>query len=141
MTQQSAWHWVWALHPAAMSLADRLRLGLPTIVILVGSAFMGRFLDGLLVALGTYVVLFGGIPRRRHRTEVMVAAAAGLVLSVCLGIDTAGSLPWTLGGYVVVALAAFTADTALRAGPPGPYFFVLMVGVGGIIGQSGLGVS
>lgn len=141
MSGQSDWRWMWALRPAAMPLVDRLRLGLPTIVILVGSAFTGRFLEGLLIALGTYVVLFGGIPRRRHRAMVMVAAAVGLILSVCLGIVTAGSLPWTLLAYVVAALAAFTADTALRAGPPGPYFFVLMVGGGGIVGQSGMGVA
>ena len=63
------WDRLWRIGPPVMSVRDRLRLGLPTILILVGSALLGRFIDGLLIGLGTYTVLFGAIPSRPHRAH------------------------------------------------------------------------
>lgn len=123
-----------ALGPPVMSVADRLRLGLPTILVLVGFALAGRFLDGLVIGLGTYTVLFGAIPGRRHRALVMAVAGIGLVTAVCAGILAAGSLPWTLTAFLAAAVLAVVLDTAVRLGPPGPYFFLLMVGGGGVVG-------
>lgn len=130
-----------ALGPPVMSVADRLRLGLPTILVLVGFALAGRFLDGLVIGLGTYTVLFGAIPGRRHRALVMAVAGIGLVTAVCAGILAAGSLPWTLTAFLAAAVLAVVLDTAVRLGPPGPYFFLLMVGGGGVVGAAGLGVA
>ena len=75
------WDRLWRIGPPVMSVRDRLRLGLPTILILVGSALLGRFIDGLLIGLGTYTVLFGAIPSRPHRaglggTDVVAPLAA-----------------------------------------------------------------
>ncbi|WP_295624014.1 FUSC family protein [uncultured Corynebacterium sp.] len=140
-TMRSDWSRIWRLGPPVMPVADRLRLGMPTILILVVGALMGRYLDALLVGLGTYTVLFGGIPGRRHRAIVMAAGGVGLVAAVSAGVAVAGSLPWTLVAFVGASLLAVVLDSAVRLGPPGPYFFTLMVGGGGIIGIAGFTVA
>lgn len=125
-----------ALKPPVMSIADAARLAGPTIVILAGFALAGHYLLGLLIALGTYTVLFGGVADRRHRLAVMTASGAGLVVAVTAGILAAGSLAWTLVAYCATTLAAAVLDEALTLGPPGPAFFVLMVGGGLTIGAA-----
>lgn len=135
------WDRLWRIGPPVMSVRDRLRLGLATILILVGSALLGRFIDGLLIGLGTYTVLFGAIPSRPHRARVMASAGIGLIAAVGVGVAVSSSLALTLGAFVLAAFAGLALDTAMRLGPPGPYFFVLMVGGGTIIGRAGLGVT
>ena len=97
----------------------------------LGRSCAGRhYLLGLLIALGTYPGLFGGVADRRHRLAVMTAAGAGLVVAVTAGVLAAGSLVWTLVAHCAMTLAAAVADEALSLGPPGPAFFVLMVAAG-----------
>lgn len=132
---------LWGLKPPVLTLAERARLGLPTIAVLIGFAVGGHFLTGLLVGLGTYTVLFGTLPDRHYRARVMLVAGIGLLLSVCLGVAAADSLALTLVVYVTVGLAAAAVDHALPLGPPGPYFFLLMAGAGGVVGAAGMQFS
>lgn len=104
---------LWRLRPPVMSLADRARLGLPTIAVLVLAALLGHYLIGL----GTYSVLFGGIPDRRHRATVMALAGVGLVAAFSLGIAAAQSLPLTLLVFGIVTVAGVLLDRAIPLGP------------------------
>lgn len=110
---------LWALGPPVMPVRDRLRLGLPTIVILVGGALAGHLIEGLLVGLGTYTVLFGGIPARRRRALVMAGAGVGLLGAVVLGALVSDSLLLTLLAFVAVAALAVGVDSRYPLGPPG----------------------
>lgn len=137
----TTWRQVFALGPSAMPLAMRARLGLPTIALLVAPALFGHFLLGLLMGLGSYSVLFGAVPRRRHRAVVMAVTGVGLVAAVCAGVAVAGSLAASLAAYVIAAFLGVVLDEVVPLGPPGPYFFVLMVGGGGVVGQAGIGAA
>ena len=123
-----------ALRPQMMPLRDALRLVVPTVAILIGLSMVGHFLLGLLIALGTYPVLFGAAPQRRHRFQIMTSAGLGLLVCIAVGMLAAGSLAWTLIAYTVVAVISAIADEIIEFGPPGPGFFVLMVGAGSILG-------
>lgn len=48
-----------------------------------GFSTHGRFVEGMLIGLGTYTVLFGAIPSRAHRAKVMTATGLGLIAAVC----------------------------------------------------------
>ena len=102
-----------------MSVADAARLGAPTVVILAGLSLAGHYLLGLLIALGRYTVLFGGVADRRHRLAVRAGSGAGLVVTVTAGILAGRSLLSTLVAYCVTTLAA-VLDEALSLGPPVP---------------------
>ena len=128
------WTEAFALRPQMMPLRDALRLVGPTVVILVVLSLTGHFMLGLLIALGTYPVLFGAVPQRRHRLLVMTTAGAGLLLCVAVGMLAAGSLVATLLAYTVTTVLAALLDDMIGFGPPGAAFFVLMIGAGGIIG-------
>ncbi|WIM69373.1 FUSC family protein [Corynebacterium suedekumii] len=125
------------MRPPFLALSERARLGLPTVLILIIFPLAGCYFEGLLVGLGTYPVLFGAIPDREHRAKVMAAVGVGLILAMSVGILVTGNLWWTLGAFLVVAVAGVALDQALPLGPPGPYFFLLMVGGGTVVGQAG----
>ena len=136
----TTWRQVFALGPSAMPLVMRARLGLPTIALLVVPALFGHFLLGLLMGLGSYSVLFGAVPRRRHRAVVMAVTGVGLVAAVCAGVAVSGSLAASLAAYVIAAFLGVVLDEVVPLGPPGPYFFVLMLGGGTLLTGTGLGI-
>lgn len=130
------------VRPGSMPWRDNLRLVAPVFVALIGFTVAGELLDGLLVALGAYIVLFGaGQPgRRRLRTFLVVAAL--MLASITCGVAAAGSLTLTTLGYVGVAAVAVVASIVVDIGPPGPYFFPLMLGGGTLLGAgAGAGLA
>ena len=58
-----------------------------------GGAAFERPAEGLLVALGGYVVLFGNGKPARQRLTIQLFVAAGLLTSVAVGMLVAGDLP------------------------------------------------
>jgi len=95
------------------------------------------------VALGSYVVLFGGGRPVGERVRAYLISAIGLVLAVASGMVVGGSTWWTLAAYLVVSVVSVVAVLVTRLvdpGPPGPYFFVLMLGGGTLLTGTGLGI-
>lgn len=101
---------------------------------------LGRPLEGLLVALGAYIVLFGGGQPLRARLRAYTIAGLGLLGSVALGMAAGGSALLTWLAYLGSAVLAVLVTRRVDPGPPGPYFFVLMVGGGTLLGGVGLGI-
>ncbi|WOC12436.1 hypothetical protein MP11Mi_15220 [Gordonia sp. MP11Mi] len=103
--------------------------------------------QSLLAALGVFAVLYG--ERRPYLLRWKVILTAGVLLA---GAATAfGALGSAVGPDasvlpalgIVLALCACTAvavfvTNALRLGPPGPYFFLLVAGVAQLVGQHGV---
>ncbi|GAA4889337.1 hypothetical protein GCM10025789_02160 [Tessaracoccus lubricantis] len=101
---------------------------------------LGQPLQGLLVALGGYIVLFGGGRPLRPRLRAYALAAVGLLTAVAVGMVVAGSSLLILAGYLATAFVAVFLKRWLDPGPPGAYFFVLMMGAGTLLSGSGIGV-
>nr|WP_221247046.1 FUSC family protein [Gordonia humi] len=106
--------------------------------------------DSLLAALGVFAALYGeGRPYRFRWKAVLTAGSLLLAAAALFGlwgsaIGPLASIPQMIG--VVAGLTVFTAVTvfvtsALRLGPPGPYFFVLVSGIGGLVGQHGVPID
>lgn len=127
--------------PPLMSWRTTLFLVAPVWFGLIFFTAIGQPIHGLLVALGAYIVLFGGGMPWKPRLRAYVIAAVGLVVSVVVGMMNADSLLHTWEAYLAVALVAVVASLWLDPGPPGPYFFVLMVGGGLLLGPAGVEVS
>ncbi|HEX6794141.1 MAG TPA: hypothetical protein VF304_09850 [Casimicrobiaceae bacterium] len=72
-----AWRDLVALKPAPIPLLDSVRLTAPAVVALVGLAAAGRFVLGLVAALGAYIVLFGAGQSGRRRAKVYVSRPSG----------------------------------------------------------------
>lgn len=127
--------------------APALRAGLafllPALVLLAS----GAGADAVLAALGSFAVLFG--ERRPYRIRWKSILTAGLLLVVVaalftiLGAWVGPSSSITRELVVVTALGALTAAgvfgvNALRLGPPGPFFLVLVGGVAALVGRAGV---
>ncbi|MGO3328430.1 MAG: FUSC family protein [Gordonia sp. (in: high G+C Gram-positive bacteria)] len=106
--------------------------------------------ESLLAALGAFAALYG--ERRPYLLRWKVVLTAGvLLLAAATGFGALGSgigpdpsTPAMLG--VVLALAACAAASvfvanALRLGPPGPYFFLLVAGVSQLVAQHGVDIA
>lgn len=119
---------------------------LPALVLLAS----GAGTDAVLAALGSFAVLFG--ERRPYRIRWKTILTAGLLLVVVatlfgtLGtwVGPSTSIPREL--VVVAALGALTAAgvfgvNALRLGPPGPFFLVLVGGIAALVGRAGVPTS
>ncbi|GEM_PF-4719220 len=122
--------------PPLMSWRTTLFLVAPVWFGLIFFTAIGQPIHGLLVALGAYIVLIGGGMPWKPRLRAYVIAAVGLVVSVVVGMMNADSLLHTWEAYLAVALVAVVASLWLDPGPPGPYFFVLMVGGGLLLGPA-----
>ena len=133
-----SWRELFAMRPPLMSWQDNLRLIAPVYLALIGFSMAGQFIHGLIVALGGYIVLFGGGQAARLRLKVYLAVSALMLLAVTLGVLSAASFPLTVLTYLAVALAAVIVNILLGLGPPGPYFFVLMVSGGATLAQGGM---
>ena len=92
------------------------------------------------MALGSYVVLFGGGRPVGERVRAYLISAIGLVLAVAAGMVVGHSTWWTLAAYLVVSVVAVLVTRLVDPGPPGPYFFVLMLGGGTLLTGTGLGI-
>ncbi len=127
--------------PPVMERLVNARLLAPVWLALIGFSLAGSFVDGLLVALGAYIVLFGAGQPPKRRLLTFATCAVMLLLSITCGMLAAGSSGWVLLSYLGIAVLATAVDVVIPLGPPGPYFFVLMVGGGTLLGPSGLSLG
>lgn len=116
-------------------LRSALAFGVPAIL----AWLLGFHTEALLVVSGSFAVIYGEGRPYRSRWWVVLTAGAALVASVWLGA-TAGRLALDFGetGWAqmipvtvlsVLALVAVYVVAALRLGPPGAFFFVLVCAV------------
>ncbi|QII02931.1 FUSC family protein [Rhodococcoides fascians A21d2] len=116
-------------------LRSALAFGVPAIV----AWLLGFHTEALLVVSGSFAVIYGEGRPYRSRWWVVLIAGGALVASVWLGA-TAGQLALDFGetGWArmipvavlsVLALVAVYVVAALRLGPPGAFFFVLVCAV------------
>ncbi|OZD05027.1 hypothetical protein CH275_11610 [Rhodococcus sp. 06-235-1A] len=126
-------------------LRSALAFGVPAVAAWV----LGFHAEALLVVLGSFAVIYGEGRPYRSRWWVVLIAGGALVASVWLGA-TAGQAALDLGntGWArmipvavlsLLALVAVYVIAALRLGPPGAFFFVLVCAVASYI--PGAGVS
>ncbi|WP_127127111.1 FUSC family protein [Georgenia sp. SYP-B2076] len=110
-----------------------MAIGVP----LVALTLAGRHDVGLMASTGAFTVLFGRGQPLRYRVRLLLAVAVGLVLSSALGALTAG-VGWAAIVLLTLIGAVSTFLTlALRTGPPGGFFFVMVAGVAGFIPAQG----
>lgn len=127
--------------------APALRAGLAFLLPALALLASGAGVNAVLAALGSFAVLFG--ERRPYRIRWKTILTAGLLLVMVAALFTIlgawvgpdSSIPREL--VVVVALGALTAAgvfgvNALRLGPPGPFFLVLVGGVAALVGRAGV---
>lgn len=115
-----------------------LRAALAIAIPLTIATAAGHQAWGLLCGTGTFTVLYGAGRPLRSRIRVLVLVALGLIAGMSLGVLVSGNLVLSiLVTAVVGAVATFLAH-ALRLGPPGAFFFVLIVGIGGYLPTRGL---
>ncbi|OZE89875.1 hypothetical protein CH298_12820 [Rhodococcoides fascians] len=116
-------------------LRSALAFGVPAIL----AWLLGFHTEALLVVSGSFAVIYGEGRPYRSRWWVVLTAGAALVASVWMGA-TAGRLALDFGetGWArmipvtvlsVLALVAVYVVAALRLGPPGAFFFVLVCAV------------
>lgn len=106
---------------------------------LLVTGLAGDMTLGFVASLGVFTVLYAPTAPVRLRALVTACVAVALVACAALGSLTAGHPAAAVTALAVVgALAAFTCN-ALLVGPPGAYFFVLVVGVAGTMVAHGIG--
>ncbi|WP_156516345.1 MULTISPECIES: FUSC family protein [unclassified Rhodococcus (in: high G+C Gram-positive bacteria)] len=126
-------------------LRSALAFGIPAIAAWV----LGFHTEALLVVSGSFAVIYGEGRPFRSRWWVVLTAGGALVASVWLGA-TAGQVALDLGstGWAqmipvtllsLLALVAVYVIAALRLGPPGAFFFVLVCAVSSYIPGAGIG--
>ena len=128
------------IRPPSMFWRTTLFLVAPVWSGLIACTAAGAPLAGLLVALGAYIVLFGGGQPVWPRLRAYAIAAVGLLVTVALGMVVAHSPLLTWASYLATAVVAVASARWIDPGPPGAYFFVLMVGGGTLLAGSGLSV-
>lgn len=88
----------------------------------------------LLIVLGYSCVLFGtGLVGSRR--ALSVTSAGGLVLiSLACGMACVGQPMWVLlAAMFTVAVLSVAVDQGLELGPPGPYYFLILVTMGRVV--------
>lgn len=105
---------------------------------LLVTGLAGDMTLGFVASLGVFTVLYAPTAPIRLRALVTACVAVALVACAALGSLTAGHPAAAVTALAVVgAVAAFTCN-ALLVGPPGAYFFVLVVGVAGTMVAHGI---
>ncbi|MEK8069728.1 FUSC family protein [Rhodococcoides navarretei] len=128
-------------------LRSALAFGIPAIAAWV----LGFHAEALLVVSGSFAVIYGEGRPYRSRWWVVPTAGGALTASVWLGA-TAGQLALDLGntGWAqmipvavlsLLALVAVYVIAALRLGPPGAFFFVLVCAVSSYVPGAGIGAG
>ncbi|WP_095205197.1 FUSC family protein [Mesorhizobium carmichaelinearum] len=100
------------LKPASTGRLDTLRTTAPVFLALIGFSVAGKFLEGLLVALGAYIGLFGAGQPARQRLTTFVWATGLMLGAISLGALVASSfwlpladlLPYLALGNVLAAV-------------------------------------
>ena len=82
-------------------------------------------------------VLYAPYTAGRFRLRLMSAVALGVVGSVALGVLTHDQLWLNIVAMALLAVVSSVVCVALKVGPPGAYFFVLVCGVAGYVAYHG----
>lgn len=128
-------------------LRSALAFGIPAIIAWV----LGFEVHALLMVSGSFAVIYGEGRPYRSRWRVVLIAGCALVVSVWLGAG-AGQLSADLGQTAwaqmipvavlsLLALVAVFVVAALRLGPPGAFFFVLVCAVSSYLPQAGISAA
>ncbi|GMA21569.1 FUSC family protein [Arsenicicoccus piscis] len=96
---------------------------------------------GLISTLGAFTALYAPSSPGRFRARLMAVVGVGLVAAATLGALTAGQPVLGIAAMVLVAMVATFACQALKIGPPGAFFFILVVGVANLMAQHGAPVA
>ncbi|MFQ6485484.1 hypothetical protein [Brachybacterium epidermidis] len=126
------------IKPPLMPVRTTMLLVAPVWLAFIAFTALGQPISGLLVALCAYIVLFGGGQPVRSRLRSYLIAAIGLQVAVALGLLVGGHPLLTWLSYLAAAVATVLICRRVDPGPPGPYFFVLMVGGGTLLTGTGL---
>lgn len=142
---------LFGLPPAGRRFPGAVRAAVAFGVPALLAVSLGHEQQGLMAAAGALAVIFGEGQAYRRRLRVIGAAALSLVLAAfagaCAGaviqhrIAAGGSHWWQLIlvlSMSAVAVAGTFVNSALRLGPPGAFFFVLVTGVGALIAGHGV---
>ncbi|MPV88235.1 hypothetical protein GB882_06095, partial [Georgenia ruanii] len=104
---------------------------------LTALTLLGHHEVGLMASTGAFTVLYGAGRPMRYRWRMLVVVALGFVLCSALGALTAG-IGWAaILLLTVIGAVATYATLALRSGPPGAFFFVMVAGVAGFVPAQG----
>lgn len=106
-------------------------------VILAAAQVAGHLSLGVLASLGAFTVLYGPASPARFRIRLMTAVGTLLVASAAAGALTSRALVVEILTLTMTAAVATFFCLALRIGPPGAFFFVLVHGVGGLAAAHG----
>ncbi|GGG18756.1 hypothetical protein GCM10007304_35910 [Rhodococcoides trifolii] len=116
-----------------------LAFGIPALV-----AFAAGFPnEALLTVTGGFAIVYGEGRAYRVRALVILTAGAALLLSALLGglAGETGSAVVVVAAMVTVGVASTFVVDALRLGPPGAFFFVLVCGVSSVLPKAGIATT
>lgn len=115
-----------------------LRAALAMAIPLTIATLAGHQEWGLLCGTGAFTVLYGAGRPLRSRIRVLLLVAVGLVAAMALGAAVSGNVVLAITVTALVGAVATFLAQALRLGPPGAFFFVLIVGIGGYLPTHGI---
>ncbi|MGD7732555.1 FUSC family protein [Propionibacteriaceae bacterium G57] len=96
---------------------------------LLVATLLGEPRYGLMTGLGAFAVLYGPYTAGRFRARLVASVAAGLTAATALGVLTHASPVLNLLVLAVIGVVAAITMGALKVGPPGAYFMVLVAGI------------
>ena len=114
------------------------RASLAVAICLTVTTLAGHHTWGLLTGTGVFTVLYGAGRPLRSRVRVLLLVAVGLVSCMALGTLASGNAILSVVVTALVGAVATFLAHALRLGPPGAFFFVLVVGIGGYLPTRGV---
>ncbi|TPW71556.1 FUSC family protein [Schumannella sp. 10F1B-5-1] len=118
-----------AFSPSPRRWPVAVQAGLSMLIPVTAFALAGHLALGAAASLGAFTAIYAGALPRRHRLRTIAFVAAGLIASAAVGALLAFSAVTSVVGVILVAGAAAWLCSAVRLGPPGPMFFVLVSGV------------
>lgn len=133
----------------AAGLRSAVAFGLPALIFVVA----GYSREALIVSVGAFAVMYGEGRPYRARWRAVVVAGAGLAAAAVLGAAVGTQIDglWPAAGKIdhfievallsVIACVAVFIVSALRAGPPGAFFFMLVCAVGMGVARAGIPVG
>ncbi|MGU3436355.1 FUSC family protein [Actinomycetes bacterium M1A6_2h] len=120
-------------------LRAALAFGIPALV-----AFAAGFEnEALLTVTGGFAIVYGEGRAYRVRPAIILTAGAALMLSALLGglAGETGSAVAVVASMVTVGVVSTFVVDALRLGPPGAFFFVLVCGVSSVLPTAGIATT
>lgn len=103
----------------------------------IGLTLAGHADISFLAGLGVFAVLYGAGTPVRRRVRTISLAGVGLLVSLGLGILTAGHPVVAILGMALLGTLATFLTYALQVGPPAGFFFALNLGIANIAATNG----